>query len=129
MEFIEGRTLRSLVKSPLEFPALLPILSQLAEAVAAAHAAGIVHRDIKPENLMLRDDGYVKVLDFGVARLVKSSSDAGSALLTRPGAGRVAPAPPLHLLHRPRRRGRREDVRHARTPAAPRPQPGPQRRV
>ena len=70
-EYIEGETLRvRLAAGPR--PQLLEILDigiQVAGALAAAHQAGIVHRDIKPENVMLRPDGYVKVLDFGIAKL------------------------------------------------------------
>jgi predicted ATPase len=70
-EFIEGETLRELLsgKETLPLDLILQILIQTAEALTAAHAAGIVHRDIKPENVMLRRDGYVKVLDFGLAKL------------------------------------------------------------
>jgi len=71
-EFIEGRTLRQLAKgSNLGLSQALDIASQIAGALAAAHQAGIVHRDIKPENIMLRPDGYVKVLDFGLAKLTE----------------------------------------------------------
>src|SRR5687768_17196801 len=68
-EFIDGQTLRERMKKRLTFEETLSILIQTAEALAAAHQAGIVHRDIKPENVMVRPDGYVKVLDFGLAKL------------------------------------------------------------
>ncbi|HYE72930.1 MAG TPA: serine/threonine-protein kinase, partial [Blastocatellia bacterium] len=69
-EFIEGQTLRQkLDKGKLTVAETLEIGAQVAEALHAAHSAGIIHRDIKPENIMLRPDGYVKVLDFGLARV------------------------------------------------------------
>src|SRR5437870_352330 len=69
-EFVEGETLRQRMKrDPLSLNESLDIAIQVCGALAAAHNAGIVHRDIKPENIMLRRDGYVKVLDFGLAKL------------------------------------------------------------
>src|SRR5262249_9186427 len=71
-EFIEGRTLRQeLARNKLKLTDVLDIVIQVASALDAAHAAGIVHRDIKPENIMVRSDGYIKVLDFGLAKLTE----------------------------------------------------------
>jgi serine/threonine-protein kinase len=72
-EFIEGDTLRSKLSAPpLGIEESLEITIQVARALEAAHRSGIIHRDIKPENLMIRDDGLVKVLDFGLAKLNES---------------------------------------------------------
>src|SRR5882724_11194946 len=70
-ELIEGHTLRLHLtqKEALPLNSILKIGVQVAEALTAAHQAGIIHRDIKPENIMLRPDGYAKVLDFGLAKL------------------------------------------------------------
>lgn len=74
-EYIEGETLRARMQSKrLELADALRIALQVSEALVAAHGAGITHRDIKPENLMLRPDGFVKVLDFGLAKLTEHSS-------------------------------------------------------
>jgi len=71
-EFIEGVTLRQrLVNGRLELNTAVEIAIQIASALAAAHASGIVHRDIKPENVIVRTDGIVKVLDFGIAKLTE----------------------------------------------------------
>ncbi len=71
-EFIEGETLRDhIARSKMSLRETLDIAIQTASALAAAHKAGIVHRDIKPENIMLREDGYAKVLDFGLAKLTE----------------------------------------------------------
>ena len=70
-EFIDGTTLRSQMTGQLPLATVLELGRQIARALAAAHAAGIVHRDIKPENVMVRADGYVKVLDFGLARVLQ----------------------------------------------------------
>lgn len=70
-EYIEGKTLRQRMNdSSMLLSEALEIVIQTANALTAAHEAGIVHRDIKPENIMLRKDGYVKVLDFGLAKLI-----------------------------------------------------------
>jgi eukaryotic-like serine/threonine-protein kinase len=84
MELVEGRTIRELVASgePLATKKLLDIAVQTAEGLAKAHGAGIVHRDLKPENLMVSKDGYVKILDFGLAKLTEPVSEDASALPT-----------------------------------------------
>jgi eukaryotic-like serine/threonine-protein kinase len=70
MEFIDGITLREQMRQPsMKLAEVLEVAAQLAGALSVAHSAGIVHRDIKPENVMIRADGIVKVLDFGLAKL------------------------------------------------------------
>src|SRR6476659_325636 len=76
-EFVEGQTLRERIQQEsLSLSEALEVAIQVAGALEAAHAAGIAHRDIKPENIMLRADGYVKVLDFGLAKLTGQRTDA-----------------------------------------------------
>ncbi len=109
-EFVEGETLRQrLARGPLTAAEALDIGVHIAEALAAAHEAGVIHRDIKPENIMVRRDGYVKVLDFGIAKLVgrgerdeEGTGATGHPLTTEPGRmmGTVAYMSPeqLHAL-------------------------------
>src|SRR5438477_1011988 len=76
-ELIEGETLRQrLARGPMELSEAIDVAIQVASALAAAHEAGIVHRDINPRNIMLRPDGYVKVLDFGIAKLAEQEAPA-----------------------------------------------------
>ena len=82
-ELIEGQTLRALLDQPLDLPRVAHFGKQLAKALAAAHAAGIVHRDIKPENIMVRPDGYLKLLDFGLARVVISEATATDVTISQ----------------------------------------------
>ncbi len=86
-EFIQGVTLRERMRTQLPLGGVLDVAVQIASALAAAHANGIVHRDIKPENVILRSDGVAKVLDFGVAKLTVQGSPESidSAAPTRGG--------------------------------------------
>ena len=93
-EFIDGETLRERMKAqPLSLGEVLDVAVQIASALAAAHAQGIVHRDIKPENIIIRRDGIVKVLDFGLAKLtgidspepIDSEAPTRANLKTDPG--------------------------------------------
>ena len=70
MELVEGQTVREIINERPPIPIVTSILGQVAQALSIAHKAGIIHRDIKPENVMVRADGYVKLLDFGLARIV-----------------------------------------------------------
>jgi len=85
-EFIDGNTLRQVIANGRpSLAAALDTTLQIASALTAAHEAGIVHRDIKPENVMLRRDGYVKVLDFGIAKLAQSQAseaDTDATIMT-----------------------------------------------
>ena len=83
MELVEGSTLRKIAGESVPVERALGIARQVAEALAVAHAAQIVHRDIKPENVMVRPDGYTKLLDFGLARLHETAVTAAS---TGPGS-------------------------------------------
>ena len=153
MELVDGATLRHLMRTEHPLPArkVLDVACQLAEGLARAHAAGIVHRDLKPENVMLTRDGFVKILDFGLAKLRGDGgagdrrgrrAHLGDADLAgrpgvaphrggrRPGDGRVhvaragartARGPPLRPV-RPRRHPLRDGER---TQALPAGDPGP----
>jgi serine/threonine protein kinase/Tol biopolymer transport system component len=72
MEYVEGRTLREKIHyEGTELRKLIKFLQQVAGGLAKAHAAGIVHRDLKPDNIMITRDGYAKILDFGLAKLIE----------------------------------------------------------
>jgi eukaryotic-like serine/threonine-protein kinase len=114
-EFIEGITLRvALASGRMSAHGALEIAVQVASALAAAHDAGVVHRDIKPENIMLRPDGYVKVLDFGIAKLTEQRRmsddhrvETTALLQTRPGLVLGT----AHYMSPEQARGRKVDAR------------------
>ncbi len=94
MEFIDGETLRERMRAGMKLLQVLEVASEVASALVAAHEAGIVHRDIKPDNVMVRRDGYVKVLDFGLAKLAEqkpapSDPEAPTRAMVNTDAGTV----------------------------------------
>ncbi len=93
-EFVDGVTLRSLLKDTrLSLRDAFDIFVQLCSALAVAHSAAVVHRDIKPENIMLRTDGYVKVLDFGLAKLVQTRGFRGGSDPNAPTEPQISTEP------------------------------------
>jgi Tol biopolymer transport system component len=92
MELVDGKSLRELLYvGPLPLRKLLSVAAQLADGLAKAHAAGIVHRDLKPENVMVTSDGFVKILDFGVAKLSHHDSSRGQTEQAATMAGATEP--------------------------------------
>jgi serine/threonine protein kinase/tetratricopeptide (TPR) repeat protein len=115
-EFIDGVTLRrKMAAAHLETPEILEIAVQVASALEEAHAAGIVHRDIKPDNIMVRRNGYVKVLDFGLAKLTEtidrspSDAEAATRVLVHTDAGVVMGT--SHYMSPEQARGKPVDAR------------------
>src|SRR5215203_385443 len=114
-EFIKGETLRArLERAPMNLGEALHVALQVGGALVEAHEAGVVHRDIKPENVMLRPDGYVKVLDFGIAKLTERQ--APPAATEAPTLMRVRTDPGLvmgtaHYMSPEQARGRAVDER------------------
>jgi serine/threonine protein kinase/Tol biopolymer transport system component len=114
-EYIEGLTLRTrLARGGLALDDALDICVQTASALNAAHSAGVVHRDIKPENVMLRPDGYVKVLDFGIAKLTErqrtaADAEAATRALVQTGKGVVMGT--AHYMSPEQARGQTVDAR------------------
>ncbi len=88
MELIDGRDLRGMsAEGPLPFKQILRIACKVADGLAAAHERGIVHRDLKPENIMVSSEGFVKILDFGLAKLIRPwGADEPTVPHTMPGA-------------------------------------------
>jgi serine/threonine protein kinase/tetratricopeptide (TPR) repeat protein len=116
-EYIDGTTLRRRIASgPIDLKEMLDISVQVASALEEAHAAGIVHRDIKPDNIMIRRNGYVKVLDFGLAKLTDNSPDssaldaeAATRMLVHTSAGVVMGT--SHYMSPEQARGKPVDAR------------------
>ena len=113
MEYIEGHDLRSMVHDgPVPIRKALDIATQIADGLAAAHERGIVHRDLKPENIMFTRDGYAKILDFGLAKMMGPSPEGeNTAQLEMPGTNPGTILGTVGYMSPEQARGRRLDVR------------------
>jgi serine/threonine protein kinase len=111
-EFIDGQTLRQKLKNGrFELSDKLEVIIQIAEALAAAHAAGFIHRDIKPENVMIRKDGYVKVLDFGIAKRISSREAAEEDTTSQSITATGSVLGTAHYMSPEQARGQKVDAR------------------
>ena len=112
-EFVDGKTLRQMMnEKPLKLSEILNVVIQVADALSGAHSAGIVHRDIKPENIMIHRQGYVKVLDFGLAKLNEqpgSESDPENTTLLQSSPGLVLGT--VQYMSPEQARGKKVDAR------------------
>ncbi|HKV37891.1 MAG TPA: protein kinase [Blastocatellia bacterium] len=102
MELVSGETLAGLIQRRSgDLKAMLGSMAQVADGLAKAHGAGIVHRDLKPDNVMITEDGYSKILDFGLAKLIEpgDASRAGSSTGPRPGESEDAPTAVMRGTH------------------------------
>ena len=114
-EFVDGVTVREKIeKGELSLVEIVKIAEQIADALAVAHEAHIIHRDIKPENIMIRRDGYAKILDFGLAKPILASrsrrrrrDDANGENAARNGDGKCA----LYVARTGSRQGNRRENR------------------
>src|SRR5260370_10155134 len=79
MEFIDGHTFGEVIQSETALRKIVRYLQYVAEGLSKAHAAGIVHRDLKPDNIMVTRDGHVKILDFGIAKLIEAQTISGTS--------------------------------------------------
>ncbi len=100
LELVEGPTLADRIsKGPIPIDEALPIAKQIAEALEAAHEAGVIHRDLKPANIKVRDDGTVKVLDFGLAKALDPSPTGDPSQSSLVSLARyISPMPPSPIL-------------------------------
>jgi len=109
MELVVGRNLREWLGAPRTVQAIVDVMRQVGQGIAAAHRAGIVHRDVKPENVLVGDDGRVRVVDFGLARATATRVD-DDAPVTATHTGTIAGTPaymaPELFEARPRARPR-----------------------